>query len=274
MVDSCCWNKVGLGDDWVEKTHIPEDDERIEAAWLSQSLSGAAPLAAAQQRSGSSSTCISEWREGYNRFAAAGDVSAMASLGQEIQTALDDPGKLSGQDREAGQKLQKKASKAASGGAQQLREKSESTSGKAAVAAIAAEAKSELNTWAVVVDLDGTCAGLGTCEFPAIVLDTRSGCEVGRFYRWVRAETSAKGITSNPGSKTVTFPNAFIQIQRMRLKEDQGILLCCGDFDASALYKIHTSRACACSFWGRVQGSEPTEVERLKVVGDLRKTAV
>lgn len=166
----------------------------------------------------------------------------MASLGQEIQTALDDPGKLTGQDREAAKKLQKKASKAASGDAQQLREKSEAASHKAAVAAIVAEVKKQAYAWAIVVDLEGKPPNI--CEFPAIVLDTSSGCEVGRFHRWVRSEASARRVTRNASSNAVTFPTAFSEFQRklseLGVKEDQAIIVCCGDFDANSLYKMHT----------------------------------
>eukprot|EP00927_Polykrikos_kofoidii_P085158 TRINITY_DN9181_c1_g1_i1.p1 TRINITY_DN9181_c1_g1~~TRINITY_DN9181_c1_g1_i1.p1 ORF type:complete len:463 (-),score=66.50 TRINITY_DN9181_c1_g1_i1:20-1408(-) len=251
---SCCWEKVGSGDDWVEKTHGPEDGARIEAAWLSQSLSGAASLAAAQRgsdriRSGSSSTCISEWREGYDSFAAAGDILAMASLGQEIQTALDDVGKLTGRDREAAKKLQKKASKAALGDGQQLREKSEQASRTAAeasrtaaLAAIDAEAKKQTYAWAVVVDLEGKPPNI--CEFPAIVLDTSSGREVGRFHRWVRSEATERGVTRNKSSNAVTFPTAFSEFRKklseLGVNEDQAILVSCGDFDANSLYAMHT----------------------------------
>jgi len=166
----------------------------------------------------------------------------MAGLGEEIQTALDDPGKLTGRDREAAKKLQKKASKAASEDAQQLREKSEAASCKAAVAAIVAEAKKQAYAWAVLVDVEGKPPKL--CEFPAIVLDTNSGCEVGRFHRWVRSEASGRGVTRNASSNAVTFPAAFAEFQRklieLGVKEDQAILVCCGDFDANALYQMHT----------------------------------
>eukprot|EP00929_Paragymnodinium_shiwhaense_P001490 TRINITY_DN101713_c0_g1_i1.p1 TRINITY_DN101713_c0_g1~~TRINITY_DN101713_c0_g1_i1.p1 ORF type:complete len:388 (-),score=57.29 TRINITY_DN101713_c0_g1_i1:122-1285(-) len=240
-----CWESVGSNGDWVVKTHSPGDGQEFEAAWLSQRLysSGVAKQRPTPSQPSTCDACLSGWRERYQTLADVGDVTSMLTLSEQIQSALDEPGKLTGRDREAAKKIQRKASRAASAEAADLKAASADASRKAADRALAAELKTQPYLWAVVVDLEGKPPNI--CEFPAIVLDTSTGCEVGRFHRWVRSGSSDKlwGDARNSMSNAVGFPEAFSAfeyfLRELGVEEGTAILVCCGDFDANALFKMH-----------------------------------
>lgn len=171
-----------------------------------------------RQQTGIPSARVSKWREQFEELVAASEMfdvrPAISALAEEVHVVLEETGELTGRDREAAKKLHRKLCKAA------------------------LEAKKQKYAWAVVVDLEGKPPNI--IEFPAIVIDTTTGCERGRFHRWVRADQGDN--QNNLQSNAVPFPAAFADFQgfldALNVDEEEAILVCCGDFDARALRRM------------------------------------
>jgi len=87
----------------------------------------------------------------------------------------------------------------------------------------------------VIIDLEHVKGEI--IEFPSLILDTATGCEIARFHRWVRPLAWDEKVEgkNNPASNAIPFSEALVDfeayLRSSDILEDEFICLACGNWD-------------------------------------------